>query len=166
MYIWIIFPIYSHSWAGNSASMRDPIKLKVHRSCISVNYQASNDYSIIAFSYTRQTARPLFLTPVPKRQHPACLIRGVKSWHSWRLELPCSRTKRNQACSATAGGSFTTQEHRWDQLVSKYVSVAREKHRKQQWIKMKNKMLTEDGDKTRQNVYKEDMGERTKKLDG
>lgn len=37
--------------------------------------------------------------------------------------------KLNQTCSATAGGSFTTQSHRWDQLASKYVSAAKEKHR-------------------------------------
>lgn len=147
MCIWVIVPIYSGSWVGNRASVRDQIKLKVQQSSISVNYQASNDDSIIAFSYTRKTAHPLFFKTMPKQQYPACLIRGVKSWHSWRLELPSSRTKLNQTCSATVGGSFTVQEHRWDQLASKYVSVAREKHRKQQWIKMKKKMLTEEGKK-------------------
>lgn len=89
---------------------------------------------------------------------------GVKSWHSGRLELPSSRTKRNQTCSATAGGSFTVQEHRWDQLARKYVSVAREKRRKQQGIKMKNKMLTEGGKKSAKGVQRKEV-ERTKKLD-
>lgn len=58
---------------------------------------------------------------------PRCEILALQ-----RLELAPSRTKLNQTRSATAGGSFATQEHRWDQLASKYVSVATEKHREQQ----------------------------------
>lgn len=69
---------------------------------------------------------------MPKSKYHACLISSLKSWHFCTLELPLSHMKLNQTRSATAGGSFTTQEHRWDQLASKYVSVAREKHRKQQ----------------------------------
>lgn len=140
--------IHSGSWAGSSASTRDQIKLKVQHSSISGNGPATNDYSIIAFSYTRKAAHPLFVKkPMPSGQWPACLIHGVKCWHSGRLELPTRRTKLHQTCRATAGGSFTMREHRWDQLASKYVSVAREKHRKRRWIKMKNKMLTEEGGK-------------------
>lgn len=63
----------------------------------------------------------------PCPSDPRCEILALQ-----RLELPPSHTKLNQTCSAAAGGSSATQEHRWDQLASKYVSVATEKRREQQ----------------------------------